>query len=396
MIATLPAAAERPPKLSPSNFAVSYALVFFVSLGILTIGISGDGFYKIDEGLYTGAARNFLAAGPSMVREHPPLAKYLIALSIKFFGDRPLGWRFPSALAGAAVALSAFGLTLQLARSLHSAYIAWLLIVTNGFWFFMSRIANLSIIELAFEIAAVWAFLIAINETLNGGNARINLPTERSLAKTHSTRSLPWFPLSGVLFGLSIATRWCGVVGLAVCVGYALVYYRSQLGNLVRMCVSAVAVYLIAWIPLLLREHWSATYLIPANLYILHFHRNATTDPRPGEPWWTWMFKLDLQQAPMELIANPVICILGLAAVAFLFWRRKPLLPALYVAHILQWAIVPNHWAHYYYYLEAFTWLTLTLAVAMQGLKIRGIRLDTVIAACALGAVAWPFWTAIR
>jgi hypothetical protein len=263
----------------------------------------------------------------------------------------------------------------------------------------MSRIANLSIIELAFEVAAVWVFMIAIENygekygdgalSQARGGGRIRPPTD-------ATRTSVWFSLSGALFGLSIATRWCGAVGLAVCLAYALIYYRSAIKALALMCVSALAVYVAAWIPLLVREHQSASYLITANQYILHFHQNATTDPRPGEPWWTWMFKIDLQQAPMELIANPVICILGLVAIAYLLWRRKTLLPALYIAHILQWAIVPNHWAHYYYYLEAFTWMTLSLAVAMQAVKIRGVRLDTVVAACAFGAVAWPFWMAIR
>src|SRR5580700_363749 len=324
-----------------SGAVLRCALVFCVSLGILTIGIAGDGLYKYDEIMYTGAARNFIAGTPSVNPEHPPLVKYLIALSIKLLGDRPFGWRFPSAIAGAAVALLAFGLTWRLTHSWHSAYIVWGLIATNGFWFMMSRIANLSIFELGFEMAAVWMFLAAVEK-----------------------KSPRWFACSGVLFGLSAASRWCGLVGLAVCAACALVYYRSMVKNLALMLGSAIVVYVGSWIPLIVSEHRNVSYLIAANNFILQFHRHATTDPRPGEPWWTWIFKLDLQEAPMELIANPVISVLGLVAIAVLLWRRQPLLPALYIAHILQWAIVPTHWSHYYYYLEAFTWLTLALAVA--------------------------------
>ncbi len=366
----MPAPAER-GEISGSA-AKRYAIAFLVSVAILTIGISASS-YKEDEICYVGAARNFIAGTASVNPEHPPFAKYLIALSIKVLGDRPLGWRFPSAVAGAGLVLSAFGLTLRLTRSLHSAYITWWLIAANGFWFTMSRIANLSIFELAFEAAAVWVFVKAIEE-----------------------REPRWFACSGALFGLSVASRWCGVVGLAVCAAYALVYYRPVIKGLALTAGSALTVYVGSWVPLIVREHRNAFYLFTANAYILQFHRHATTDPRPGEPWWTWIFRLDLQEAPMELIANPVIGILGLVAITVLLWRRKPLLPALYIAHILQWAVVSYHWSHYYYYLEAFTWLTVALAVSMQDVKIGRVRLDITVAACALGAVAWPFWMVMR
>jgi hypothetical protein len=173
-------------------------------------------------------------------------------------------------------------------------------------------------------MAAVWVFVVAVEE-----NAR------------------RWFVCSGALFGFSVASRWCGVVGLAVCTAYALVYYRSVVKNLALMAGSAIAVYVGSWVPLIVREHRNAHYLIAANTFILQFHRHATTDSRPGEPWWTWVVRFDLQEAPMELIANPVIGILGLAAIVALLWRRRPLLPALYLAHILQWAIVSTHWSHY-------------------------------------------------
>ena len=105
-----------------------YAIVFFISLAVLTAGIAADQTRRLDEFLYIGAARAFIAGTPSTNTEHPPFAKYLIALSIKVFGDTPMGYKFPSGIAGALVALSAFGLTLRLTRSLHSAYVRTALI----------------------------------------------------------------------------------------------------------------------------------------------------------------------------------------------------------------------------------------------------------------------------
>jgi len=351
----------------------SYTVVFFVSLLILMIGISADPSWKLDEVCYVGAARSFNAGTPSVNPEHPPLVKYLIALSIKTFGDSPLGWRFPSGLAGAIVALSGFGLSLRLTRTLRSAYAAWLLLMANGFLFVMSRMANLSIFELAFEMAGVWLFVVAIEK---------NAPF--------------LFACSGALFGLSVASRWCGAVGLTVCGAYALVKNKRAVVDVLLMGSTAVATYAVTWIPLMVREHRSGTYLITANRFILHFHQFAVTDSRPGEPWFTWPTMFGQQESLTEMVANPVVAAFGLVALVVLLWNRKPLLPALYVAHIMQWAIVSSHWQHYYYYLEAFTWLTMALASAMQGVTIRRLKLDVIVLACALASASYPVWGALR
>jgi hypothetical protein len=102
------------------------------------------------------------------------------------------------------------------------------------------------------------------------------------------------------------------------------------------------------------------------------------------------------QESLTEMVANPVVAAFGLVALVVLLWNRKPLLPALYVAHIMQWAIVSSHWQHYYYYLEAFTWLTMALASAMQGVTIRRLKLDVIVLACALASASYPVWGALR
>jgi dolichyl-phosphate-mannose-protein mannosyltransferase len=344
-----------------------YSMVFLLSLAILVIGISAAPM-TFDEPAYIGAARNFIAGTPSVNPEHPPLAKYFIALSIKIFGDRPFGWRFPSAIAGALLALSAFRLTLRLTDNLRTAYVAWLLVIVNGFWFVMSRVAMLAIFELAFEVAAVGVFVVAM---------------QRGRQKEGEKESTAWFAYSGALFGLSIASRWCGAVGFAVCLAYAAVYTRPFVKRILTMLAVAIPVYTLTWIPLLMREHRSARYFFAANKFILDFHRHAKGDPRLGEVWWSWIFRIQPQPSLFYLVGNPVIGVLGLAAVAALLWQRKPLLPALYFAHVMQWAIAIKPMTFYYYYFEAFIWLTVALAVATQQWEIRRVRLDIIATGCA-------------
>jgi dolichyl-phosphate-mannose--protein O-mannosyl transferase len=350
--------------------SLRYTIVFVVSLTILILGISKPP-RMFDEPSYVGAARNFIAGTPTINPEHPPLAKYFIALSIKLCGDNAFAWRFPSALSGSLLAFSLFGLTFSLTGSWHTSYIAWLLTIANGFWFVMSRIATLTIVELAFEAAAVWAFTVGI-QTQN------------------QTKHIRLLALSGALFGLSIGCRWSGVIGLLVCVAYALFCHKTGVKSLATMVGVACAIYAASWIPLLIREHQPARYLLTANLFIFEFHRHPKGDPRLGEAWWSWIFRIHPQPALSYLVGNPVVAILGLVAIFVLLWQRKPLLPALYIAHVMQWVIAIKPLTFYYYYFEAFTWLTVALAIAMQGATIRRVRLDVIITACVV--VVFAHW----
>ncbi len=370
-----------------------YAMVFLVSLAILLVGISIAPI-MFDEPAYVGAARNFIAGTPSINPEHPPLAKYFIALSIKTFGDYPFGWRFPSAIAGALLAVSMFGLTFRLTRNLHTSYVAWLLVVANGFWFVMGRVAMLSIFELAFEAAGVWAFMVAVQDNDNVQNDGQKKNTQPNNVQANDVQAkanaVRWFAFSGALFGLSIGCRWCGVVGLLVCFAYALLYYRPFVKSVAVMAATAIVVYIGSWVPLLLQERRTAHYLLTANAFIYEFHRHAQGDSRLGQAWWSWIFRLQPQPALGYLVGNPVVGVLGLAAVVVLLWQKKPLLPALYIAHVLQWAIGVKPLTFYYYYFEAFTWLTVALAVGLQGVAIRRVRLDVVTTACA--AAVFVYW----
>ena len=347
-----------------------YALVFFVSLAVAVVGVTTWPLTN-DEPAYLGAARNFIDGTPSINPEHPPFAKYLIALSLETFGDNRFGWRFPSVVAGALAALSLFGLTFRLTRSWHTAYVAWVLTLANVFWYVMSRVAMIPMIEMAFEAAGVWAFMIAMHE-----------------------KRLRWFAWSGALFGLSVGSRWCGAVGLAVCVAYALLYRRPFIKSAVAetgtMIATALSVYAASWIPLLDREHRTADYLIRANTFIFEFHRHFKDYPRVGQMWWTWLFRTDPQPSLFYLLGNPVIAVTGLIAVGVLLWRRQPLLPALYLAHLAQWAIGIKPITFYYYYFEAFMWLTVALAVAMQNVTVLRARIDIAVTGCA--SAFFVFW----
>src|SRR3977135_3644566 len=90
---------------------------------------------------------------------HPPLAKQLIALSIRTFGDAPLGWRYPGALFGALAIVAMYFCGLALFAAQGPAIASALLAFFNQMLFVQSRIAMLDIFALAFGLFAAAAFL---------------------------------------------------------------------------------------------------------------------------------------------------------------------------------------------------------------------------------------------
>jgi len=352
----------------------SWWIVAGVSFCLLIIGIGNLHVEFGDEVYYRDATHAFLAGIPTTERDHhPPLAKYFMAASIKTFGDNPVGWRFPSVLAGTLLALAIFGVTYKLTGEKRTAYIAWLLTIAGGFWYFLSRLAMLSIYELAFEMTAIWVFLTAIE-----------------------TDGIPWWCASGVFFGLSIASRWLGAMGLLICIAIAL--RKHHLYKSCALAMTALVTYLAAWIPLLVRAHMPLRYLIDANLFIFRFHHNPAGGWDTGEPWWTWLVRTGQTRSFSPFLANPIVAALGLAALALICAspakRRFALLALLYIAHMLPWVLGVRPVTYYYYYFEAYTFLAMALAVVVANVTLHKVRLYSIVTAAAFGYfVYWyPTW----
>jgi dolichyl-phosphate-mannose-protein mannosyltransferase len=128
----------------------------------LLVGVTTPEKFYFDEVHYVPAARQMLEPvmpRPMLNPMHPPPAKELMAVSIRVFGDAPLGRRYPSVLFGslAIVAMYLCGLALFAAQgpALASALIAFF----NQMVFVQSRIAMLDISALAFGLFAIAAFI---------------------------------------------------------------------------------------------------------------------------------------------------------------------------------------------------------------------------------------------
>jgi hypothetical protein len=91
------------PDHSASRNAVTAVIIFFAAHFALLVGVTTPEKFYFDEVHYVPAAQQMLEPvmpAPMLSPMHPPLAKQLMALSIRTFGDVPLGWRYPSVLFG--------------------------------------------------------------------------------------------------------------------------------------------------------------------------------------------------------------------------------------------------------------------------------------------------------
>jgi dolichyl-phosphate-mannose-protein mannosyltransferase len=115
-----------------------------------------------DESYYVNAARRLLGwsvsagnpyadapAGFDPNSEHPPLGKVLVAASMRVFGDDPLGWRFPSLVAGLVVVLAIYLLVRSTGRGPWIAVYAAGVAMLDNLLMVHSRIATLDVLFLA-------------------------------------------------------------------------------------------------------------------------------------------------------------------------------------------------------------------------------------------------------
>ncbi len=352
------------------------------------IGLTTPNKITFDEVHYVPAAKQLLEPGlhtPLLNPMHPPLAKELMSLSIRVFGDVPLGWRYPSVLFGsiAIVAMYLCGLVLFAAQG--PAIATALLTLLNQMVFVQSRIAMLDIYVLAFDLLGIAAFLYGFRQR-----------------RPHIA-----FGLAGLAFGLATACKWSGLFPLAVCIAIVAVirlmqgwrarfedgsdtdWYRPDLWPEFRyyhvaVCLLLIpaAAYLAAFVPV---HGFSVADILEAQRRI--FVENAGSHPPhpymsswPSWPllmrpvWYQFDKISDERIQAIIFLGNPLILWPALAALGICLrdWivkRRADafLILAFYAGPWLAWATLPRTIGFIYYYLPSATVATLAVVYALAG-----------------------------
>lgn len=117
-----------------------------------------------------------------------------MAVGIKIFGDKPLGWRYMSTLFGSLTLVGMYLWALVLFKNRSTALFAALLTLVNQLLYVHARIAILEVFMFAFTVFALVCFCAA-------WSARIDQHKAHRLCLG-----------AGVLFGLAMACKWAAVV----------------------------------------------------------------------------------------------------------------------------------------------------------------------------------------
>jgi dolichyl-phosphate-mannose--protein O-mannosyl transferase len=361
-------------------------ILFLAAHAVLLIGLTTPDKFVFDEVHYVPAARQMLEPvmpQPMLNPMHPPLAKQMIALSIRAFGDNPLGWRYAGALFGAlaivAVYLCALALFANQARAVAAASIAFF----NQMLFVMARTAMLDIFALTFALFGIAAFLFGFRRT----------------------RPQHCFALSGLAFGFSAACKWSGLFPLATCIVIVVLIkllqsWRAQFADAQPSDWYSPDL----WSDFRIRDFALCFLLAPALTYLSSFvalygfslfdiieaqrriFADNTTTTLGGHTymssWPSWPFLVrpvwflfdNLGNGAISAVVclgNPLVlwpALLALIVCArdFVVARQRDafLVLAFYAGPYLAWALLPRTLGFIYYYLPSATTASLVLVYA--------------------------------
>ncbi len=284
--------------------------------------------------------------GPT-VPKHPLLSIVFIQLGLRLFGMNPLGWRFFSALFGAAAVFFFFLLAEKLFSN-RAAVIAAFLLSLDFLHIVLSRAALVEIYVFFFIIAGFY-FLA-------------------SCLKHDDSRGIL---LAGTFFGLSLATKWpAALSALSALIIYLLLSKdRRKLKNgLLYLFLFPAFVFLATTLFLNLQAGMTVPSWINFEINnFLNFQKLAHFHPNYA-PAWTWPLVLkptpfygsNLDTASPQLIVamgNPLVYWLIIPVLLYIMFefykKRNPSLAFVLIGFFgfyLPWLFYPTRAGFFFYY----------------------------------------------
>lgn len=334
--------------------------MFALSLALLSFRLGVPKGNVFDELLYVSGAKALYHKTPGLWHgvpyrnlEHPPLGKYLIGLGLEFVGDNAVGWRLASVLFGS-LALMVIFMWLSNIADRTTAWIAVLLVATNGFWFVMARLAMLSIFELCFCVTGFYF-----------------------LSKDKPV-------LSGLFLGLACACRWNAAFAIALIVAWLILRKNPQFKKAALIGSTSLISYTVAFLPAV---RFDLRWFVHLQGFMLHFHRYATGNSQLAQRWYRWPFRSEPEFCINFLLGNRVTILLGAIAIVFLLASSRHRLLALApLVFWLQWGVTGRPVEFYYYFLDSMVFLSIAAALLLGDARI---RVKWLPAACVSVSILW-------
>lgn len=408
--------------MSPSRHAQTPRDLFLIVLVVLTVlaalarlpRLQAPPHMVFDEIYYAKAAQQVLA-GVEVTEErtHPPMARLIIAAAIRLAGDRALGWRVASAVAGVLLVVIIYALAWMLFRDRFVAVLSAFLVAIDGLVFVESRIAKPDILLVVFLFGAYAAFLkylLGLPRAPSGPEPSALEPPAG--APPRSGRRVLWVYLAGLAAGCAVSTKWTTVVPLLFIPAMVVLlrgWRRDALprGDLRHLAAAFLVlpplIYMLTYIPYFALGH-SLRDFVQNQVSMFRFHATLTQGHPYQSPWWSWPllyrpiwyeYKTLTPQATIGILAigNPVIWWASIPAFILVVRHalRTRAMPEMFlVAGVVftytQYALVQRV-VFLYHFMPTLPFLIMGLAVALARLRAQD-RTSLVVGFLAL-AVVW-------
>jgi len=354
--------------------------------------------------------------GVAYMWNHPPVGVLAITASILIWGDVPVGWRFASALFGAAGIALVYVLGARMLGDRAAAAIGASLLLLDGLYFVQSRIGMLDIFGTVFSFVALGCLY-----------GYWTAPPDRAAR---------WLASTGIALGLALATKWnaayvallCGLVAVGRAAGLARRALSAPDDGLARAGLRShlvwvpiglgllpLLVYVAAYAPFFAVGHGADEWIeLQKQIYYYHTHLEATHTyqsrwwqwPLALRPVWYWLGKGGDHVARIYGAHNPFLAWLYVPAVLWLLaraWRTRRALAGVlalgFFGQWLPWALVPRI-AFAYHFLPAVPWGALSVGALVAWAWRRGGACRAIAAlyvAIVVGAFVffYPIWTGV-
>lgn len=328
--------------LQKKNFLILAGLMLLINLAAKVTKLGQPNQYLFDEDMHAFTAslmakndprayewwhpalnqeqNQYSYRAPAVEWLHPPLAKHFQALSIKLFGNRPFAWRLPSALAGVGVTFLVIALTMSLTKSYWFSLLNGSLISLEHLTGIQSRIASADIFLALFVLLTVWFYW-------------------RLIEKTTGLRLL----LTGLSFGLCLATKWSGLFLLPGLLIFHWFYQPAQ-GKLLKfsqrlqkifllnfaVITVGLAVYVLSYTPAFLlgknaediAELHSQACWYQTHTSFTHPYQSRPLDWLIGQKP-VWYYYQPTEHGEEKIIAQPTVWLLILSELSLILSASK-------------------------------------------------------------------------
>lgn len=355
--------------------------------------------FSFNEHHFISNARNYMA-GRADWNDHPPLGKLVLIPAMKVLGDRGLGWRLSSALAGLAIVVLSGLIAARIFRARTVGLLTAAFVAADGFFISYARTALID------NPLTVWVYA--------------------ALALMLYARSLAWFAWAAVAIGLAVSTKWTGAC-VVLLAPIMLIRQRRSALHVAWMFALASLVYLAISAAALLITHQpiSPAGMMRSNWHLLRHHAGFTVwDNSASSRWYTWPFLArpivmhfarvgDAVRATSTLgnlllwFGTTAALAAALAGLARSLWRklrartsvatahcREALVIASMVALTLPF-IVSNRQSYIFHYLGAYGLGLGLLAsrVAAMGQRRPWVTLGFLLGVAGVSLLYVPLWT---